>query len=240
MTAGRLLALALGCAALFAAGCGQQGGGAHPDAGTTIAVKHSKFFGDPAVFDSLLRRFEQENPGIRVRSEALPNSSDEQHQFYVINLQAESADFDVFALDVVWGAEFARAGWLREIGPWFSPDVRREFFAGPIEAVTWEGAAYAVPWFIDAGLLYYRKDLLESRGLAPPETWDELVAVARRIRRDMPGMHGFVWQGKQYEGLVCNATLSSTSGATAAKSFATAASSSTAPGIAARCSSSAT
>jgi multiple sugar transport system substrate-binding protein len=199
------LALMAGLAAFLLAGCGRRSGAESGGAATTIVFKHSKFFGDPDAFDALLRRFERENPGFRVKSEALPNSSDEQHQFYVINLQARSADFDVLALDVVWGAEFARAGWLREIGPWFSPDEQQQFFRGPLEAVTYEGKVYAVPWFVDAGLLYYRKDLLEALGLGPPQTWEELVADARRVQAEHPGRYGFVWQGKQYEGLVCNA-----------------------------------
>jgi multiple sugar transport system substrate-binding protein len=190
---------------LFAAGCGRNRDEATDGAITTIVFKHSKLFGNADAFDALLKRFEKENPGLRVKSETLPNSSDEQHQFYVINLQAQSRDFDVLALDVVWGAEFARAGWLKEIGPWFSPEAQSEFFRAPVEAVTYGGKAFAVPWFIDAGLLYYRKDLLEEQHLAPPKTWDGLVSAAQQVMKKHPEMYGFVWQGKQYEGLVCNA-----------------------------------
>ena len=187
------------------AGCGRKGGEAASGGTTTIVFKHSKLFGNPGAFQKLLDQFEKENPGVHVKDETLPNSSDEQHQFYVINLQAHSSDFDVLALDVVWGAEFARAGWLKPIGPWFSAQEQGEFFHGPIEAVTYEGKIYAVPWFIDAGLLYYRQDLLHELKLAPPKTWEDLVSVARQVMKRQPDMYGFVWQGKQYQGLVCNA-----------------------------------
>jgi multiple sugar transport system substrate-binding protein len=133
-----------------------------------------------------------------VREETLPSSSDEQHQFYAINLQAKSAAFDVLALDIIWVAGFARAGWLVALDLKEKPTV---FFDGPMEAVTYGGKVYAVPWFVDAGLLYYRRDLLEH----PPRTWDELIAAARAVMAHQPRIHGFVWQGKQYEGLVCNA-----------------------------------
>jgi multiple sugar transport system substrate-binding protein len=68
---------------------------------------------------------------------------------------------------------------------------------------------YALPVYIDAGLLYYRADLLERYGYpGPPETWDELVECAIRVQNGMrhgnPSFYGFVWQGAQYEGLVCN------------------------------------
>lgn len=176
-----------------------------PDGNITLVFKHSKLFGDPAAFERLLARFERENPGIKVKDETLPSSSDEQHQFYAINLQAQSSNFDVMALDVIWVAEFARAGWLRDITPLLPAAQRKDFFPGPIAAVTHGGRIYAVPWFIDAGLLYYRKDLLAKYGLAPPRTWDELVHDARTVMAREPGLYGFVWQGKQYEGLVCNA-----------------------------------
>jgi multiple sugar transport system substrate-binding protein len=107
-------------------------------------------------------------------------------------------------VDVIWVAELARAGWIRDLDHLLPPEAWGEYFAGPIEAVTYGGRARALPWFIDAGLLYYRKDLLAEHGLDPPETWPELVETAQRVLAGRPDMHGFVWQGKQYEGLVCN------------------------------------
>jgi trehalose/maltose transport system substrate-binding protein len=175
------------------------------DGGVTLVFKHGKLFGDPAAFGRLLARFERENPGVKVKDETLPSSSDEQHQFYAINLQARSSDFDVLALDVIWVAEFAHAGWLRDITPLLPAPEREDFFPGPLAAVTQSGRLYAVPWFIDAGLLYYRMDLLAKYKLAPPRTWDELVHDARTVMAHEPGLYGYVWQGRQYEGLVCNA-----------------------------------
>lgn len=193
--------LVLGGLALLAGGCGEP---PEPRSGTVeIVFRHSKLFGDPGPLNALVARFEEANPDVRIKDETLPSSSDEQHQTYVINLSAESADFDVFAVDVIWVAEFARAGWLRDLGALLPPAEREKFFRGPIEAVSYQGKVYAVPWFIDAGLLYYRKDLLEKYGFEPPATWQALVEVADAIATE-EGIYGFVWQGKQYEGLVCN------------------------------------
>lgn len=164
---------------------------------TTLVFKHGKLFGDPHVLRALIDEFEAAHPGVSVREETLPSSSDEQHQFYAINLQAKSDAFDVMALDIIWVAGFARAGWLRELA---APE-REAFFDGPMEAVTYGGKPHAVPWFVDAGLLYYRTDLVSE----PPKTWPGLIDAARGVMARVPGMHGFVWQGKQYEGLVCNA-----------------------------------
>jgi len=172
---------------------------------TTIIFKHGKIAGDPQMLADIIDQFEAENPNIRVKEEALPASTDEQHQFYVINLGAGSMDFDVLSVDVIWVTEFARAGWLRDISHLIPEAARDSFFSGPIEAVTYQGDLFAVPWYIDAGLLYYRRDLLEKHGFAIPQTWDNLISTAQAIMAKEDDLYGFIWQGKQYEGLVCNA-----------------------------------
>lgn len=73
----------------------------------------------------------------------------------------------------------------------------------------YKGKLIALPVYIDAGVLYYRKDLLRKYGYSrPPNTWDELVNCALKIQKSMrktnPNFYGFLWQGAQYEGLVCN------------------------------------
>jgi multiple sugar transport system substrate-binding protein len=197
---GRCVVLAaLFLSVFFIGGCNGQ----PPGPGVTVVFKHAKLFGDPEPLDRLIGRFEAENPGIRVRRETLPSGSDSQHQFYVINLRAKSRAFDVFAVDVIWGQEFARAGWLTDLDDLLPAARRGAFFSGPIRAASYRGHLWAVPWFIDAGVLYYRRDLLARYGFSPPKTWDELVHAARTIA-PREGVYGFLWQGKQYEGLVCN------------------------------------
>lgn len=170
----------------------------------TLVFKHGKIPGDPGSFRRIIKRYEEQNPNIRIKDEALPASTDEQHQFYVINLEGKSADFDVLSMDVIWVPEFAKAGWLRDLSHILPAEERDEFFKGPMKAVTYEGRVFAVPWYIDAGILYYRKDLLEKYGFSPPKTWYELVHIASVITQVEPDLYGFIWQGKQYEGLICN------------------------------------
>jgi trehalose/maltose transport system substrate-binding protein len=72
------------------------------------------------------------------------------------------------------------------------------------------GRLVALPWFADAGLLYYRRDLLDKHRTAVPKTWRDLTDTARRIMlaeraAGRSRMWGFVWQGRAYEGLTCNA-----------------------------------
>ena len=141
-----------------------------------------------------------------VRSEELTWTSDEQHQFYVINLEGATPTFDVLMLDVIWVPEFAQAGWLLDLSPWVTREELAPHFPAAVAAATWGDRVWGVPWNMNVGVLYYRADLLAKYGLAPPRTWEALVEQAELIRareRD-PKLDGVLWQGKQYEGLVCN------------------------------------
>ncbi len=192
------------CLPLILSNCSRKSESPEKEETITIVFKHGKIGGNPKYFEDLLKQFEAEHHGIKVKDEPLPSSTDEQHQFYVINLEGNSSDFDVLSMDVIWVQEFARSGWIRDLGHIVPSEQREAFFPGPMEAVTYNGRAYAVPWYIDAGLLYYRKDLLQKYGFDPPGTWEELVSTARSITSKEQDLYGFVWQGKQYEGLVCN------------------------------------
>lgn len=143
---------------------------------------------------------------MKVRSESLPWTSDEQHQFYVVNLEGRRAGIDVMMLDVIWAPEFARAGWLLDLTSRVGRDELAEHFPSTVAPATWGNRVWALPWNMSAGILYYRADLLAKHGLRPPATWDELVAQVERIRaaeRDRR-LEGYLWQGKQYEGMVVN------------------------------------
>lgn len=171
----------------------------------TLVFKHPRLLSREEPLRALLDEFRQAHPSVRVREEVLPSSSDQQHLFYVTNLEAEVADFDVFALDVIWVPEFRRAGWLHELTPHISPAELEDFLPASLEPAMFNRRLYAVPWFADAGVLYYRKDLLDRYGLKPPHTVAELVDIAQDILQleQNPTLTGFVWQGKQYEGLLC-------------------------------------
>ena len=102
----------------------------------TLVFKHAKILGPADPVPALLREFEQRHVGVRVKAESLSWNSDDQHQFFVINLEGRGAAFDVMMLDVVWVAEFARAGWLLDLSPWVSPAELAPHFPSTLEPAT--------------------------------------------------------------------------------------------------------
>lgn len=144
--------------------------------------------------------------GHEVEVVSAPSDSNERLALYQQLLAARSADIDVFTIDVIWpgllGKEFL------DLKPYVDAESLRDHFPAIVEANSVAGALVAMPWFVDAGLLYYRKDLLERHGAPVPATWEELGTTARRIqaeeRKQGNNIWGYVFQGKAYEGLTCN------------------------------------
>jgi multiple sugar transport system substrate-binding protein len=162
----------------------------------------------PEVWEEIYSIFEQEYPDIRIKREIGPHSSTSFHDLLTQKLKNKSTDVDVFLMDVVWPPEFATAGWALPLDVFFPKDKQDQFLQATIQANTYQGHIYGIPLFIDSGMLYYRRDLLEKYGFNMPETWSEMVSQAEKIvmeeAKQGNEIYGFSGQFKQYEGLVCN------------------------------------
>ena len=158
-----------------------------------------------AFWEEIINEF-QKDSGIPVQLIRQPTYTDQRRQALVISLEAKQPNPDLFLMDVVWIKQFVESGWLQPLDSFikednFSTDI---FFKKIIEQVNmYNGKIYALPVFLDVGLLYYRSDLLNKYDYGnPPETWEQLLEEAQNISKKEK-INGFVWQGAQYEGLVC-------------------------------------
>ncbi len=121
----------------------------------------------------------------------------------------ESQGLDVYAVDVIWPGILADD--LLDLREYFSPSDLSDFFQSIVQNNTVDDRLVAIPYYTDAGLLYYRTDLLQRYGYAgPPQTWAELEEMATAIQAGEraagnDAFWGFVWQGRQNEGLTCDA-----------------------------------
>ena len=146
----------------------------------------------------VIRRFHAAHPDIRIEYISGPWSTDERQNMYIRSFLAGDA-FELVYMDVIWTAKFASKGWLLPLDGWISPEVREAMLPQGVEAGLYQGRFYRVPVRVDVGMLYYRKDLVPE----PPRTWEDLAAVCNRDA-DPPERYCIVFQGMQYEGLVCN------------------------------------
>jgi multiple sugar transport system substrate-binding protein len=135
--------------------------------------------------------------GPRIRVEGLPQFTNGQRQVLASELNAGLKNFDIFDLDVIWLPEFAQRGWLVDLQD-LRLDLARASLPGPMQTAIWDGTLWATPSTTDAGILYYRSDLIDK----PPATWEELIDVGRRVG-EQNGIAPFVAaDGAQSEGLV--------------------------------------
>ena len=166
---------------LLAVGCSPAD---HRDGAVAVITFPGSTLGaEGAILRRQIARFNAGHPGIRVEQRVTPDAADQRHQLYVQWLNARAGEPDILQLDVVWTPEFAAAGWILPLGR-FHPDTTA-FFPAMLNANRWQGRLYAIPWFVDVGMLYWRTDLMASA----PRTFS---AIHQPLG----------WQGARYEGLV--------------------------------------
>jgi multiple sugar transport system substrate-binding protein len=159
----------------------------------------------------LVDAFEQAYPSITVNLVTGPNSTDTLRSTLHRELSAGAVTPDVYSGDVVWPYQFARDKLALPLSNYLPRSFWNRFGtpgtpgsgATMVAAMRYRGAEYAVPYFVDEGFLYYRKDLLAKAGLKPPVTWEQLVQDSAALKaHGLP--YQFVWQGNNYEGLTCD------------------------------------
>jgi multiple sugar transport system substrate-binding protein len=187
-----------GAALLGSTACGGGGSGS----GDLIFAMGTDTSG---TLQGLIDKFNKQSEGFKVTYQEMPTDTGAYFDKLRTQFQAGGGNIDVIGADVIWPVQFAANGWLLDVTDRFPKSEQSQFLSGPINSLMYDGKIYGVPWFTDAGLLYYRADLLEKSGYSdPPKTWDELQEMAVKVAKDQKIDYGFVFQGDQYEGGVCN------------------------------------
>jgi multiple sugar transport system substrate-binding protein len=196
----RMLA-ALVVTALFAiAGCG---GGGDDSGGTPTAEKatQAKAAGDvtwcigkdtTGSFSTVVDNFNKANPKAHAKLIELPTSADDQRRLQVQRLRAKSSECDLLGMDVIWTAEYAAQGWLKDVSDYISQNGDK-FIKSTVDTTSYNGKNWAVPFNSNAGFIYYRTDKVSSA----PKDWETLY-------KEAADKGGIVYQGFRYEGLTVN------------------------------------
>jgi multiple sugar transport system substrate-binding protein len=185
-------------ALLCASGCGPEKGAVVFAVGGAPA--------ELAFWEELIDDFQQQS-GIRIELLRQPSDTAQRRQGLIIALDARQPNPDVFLMDIAWLGLFIASDWLEPLGKTIDTDP---FFSRVLKlADLQQGRLFGLPVNVDGGVLYYRRDLLRRFDLpGPPATWRELLSMSRTVQTALrgtnPRFYGFVWQGAQYEGLVCD------------------------------------
>ena len=189
-----------GATLLGAAGCG---GGSSGSNNVVFAMGRDT----TGVLPNLIDKFNKQNKGkFQVTYREMPTDTGQYFDKLQTEFQAGQSDIDVIGGDVIWGAQFAANKWVVDVSDRFPEGEQSGFLPAPLQSLTYDGKIWGVPWYTDAGMLYYRKDLLQQSGFsAAPKTWDELQQMAQQVTQQTGTQYGMVFQGSNYEGGVCNA-----------------------------------
>ncbi len=151
------------------------------------------------TLDEMIKEFNKLYPDITVDHQVLPGNSDDVKKSLMVSLAAGDTDPDVFECDIIWVSQFGAAGWLMDVTDNLAA-VADEYVAGPLSTCYYNDKAYAYPNYTDVGLLYYRKDVVDT----PPATWDELVEMSKKYANEGGTKYGYVFQMYQGEPTSCN------------------------------------
>jgi ABC-type glycerol-3-phosphate transport system substrate-binding protein len=208
------------CALLAASACG-SGSPVSPRAATEgpaptvtvpfempVVISVAGFFDEQtlAILYDQIAAFEEAEPGVRVELLAASRDAGRRQEEFAASLAAGETSIDIYVVSPHWLAGYAGQGGLRPLDvelPAAGVDMDA-FLPAAVEASTIDGRLMALPWSVDGGLLYYRRDLLEAGGYGPPATWREVEAMALELRSAGGPAHGFVWQGAEVDALTCN------------------------------------
>jgi multiple sugar transport system substrate-binding protein len=151
-----------------------------------------------AGFDKIIADCNQTAAGkYKIVGNLLPSDADGQREQLVRRLAAKDSSMDLIGADVVWTAEFAEAGWIRELTGDKAEQARKDVLPAAVATATWKDKLYAIPKHTNAQILWYRKSLVPT----PPKTWDEMIDMALALKKQgKPYQIGFT--GARYEGYV--------------------------------------
>lgn len=178
-------------------------------AGATIRFAGDSDVGEGGRWTRAVAEEWAQKTGNKLEYISRPNDASATLQLFQQYWAAKSPDVDVFMVDVIW--QGIAAPHAVDLKKYFKDDEIKAWFPRIIDNNTVKGKLVSIPWFTDAGLLYYRTDLLDKYGYKePPKTWEELAEMAKKIQdgerqAGKPDFQGFVFQGKASESVTCNA-----------------------------------
>jgi multiple sugar transport system substrate-binding protein len=169
---------------------------------------------ETATFTAVADRCNAELGGkFRIQQLSLPKGADDQRLQLARRITGNDHSLDIMAMDVVWTAEFAEAGWALPLSDdpagRAEADATTDTLPGPLATAMWQGKLFAAPVTTNTQMLWYRPDLVAP----PPATWDQMLSEAARLHAE--GKPSWIAvQAKQYEGLVVwfNSLLESAGG----------------------------
>lgn len=123
----------------------------------------------------------------------------------VLDMSQGTGLYDIILLDDPWFTQFAESNWLTDLTPFFKAKGESglsDDFIPTSAAICHHpyktGTPYALPFFGNAQMFFYRADLFTKYGMdRAPKTWDEALDMMKKIMAGEKGVYGYVMRGEQ-------------------------------------------
>ena len=186
------------------------GGGAEEestgDEPVTVTIGYNRFlessFGQGAPpLEVIKEQVSSRYPNITVELNVMPDTVSGMRDAIAVWMTAEEGTVDIYGIDTPWVPEFAQADWAAPLNDRI-PSLAANFNENGLSTFSHRGEILGVPFWGSISGLYYRTDLLAEYGLAPPETYTDVLRIADTITADRPELTAFTWPGAKEEALV--------------------------------------
>jgi multiple sugar transport system substrate-binding protein len=141
---------------------------------------------------ALLGEFESKT-GIHVRMDAIDYGQLRQKQ--MLNLGGKTGAYDLVFAQEVWIPEYVAAGYLRPLDDYVNKASLSgsdfdfaDFEPSLVKLNTFGGKLYGLPTFVQTPLVVYNKEVFAKNSFEPPKTWQETLAIAKKLKEKGTGI----------------------------------------------------
>jgi sorbitol/mannitol transport system substrate-binding protein len=152
--------------------------------------------GDMLVMQKLSREFEKQNPAIELDWRVMDENT--LRRRLLSDLAIGDGQFDVMTIGTYELPIWARQGWLGPLKNLPKSYASDDLLATVRQHLSHEGQLYALPFYAESAMTYYRKDLLARAGLSmPPQpSYQDIAALAAKLHDPANGVYGICLRGK--------------------------------------------
>ena len=140
--------------------------------------------------------FEKANPDIQLKWVILEENVLRQRA--TTDITTNSGQFDVMAIGTYEAPQWGKRGWLAPMTNLPASYDLDDVVKTARDGLSYNGQLYALPFYVESSMTYYRKDLFEAAGLKMPDqpTYDQIKQFADKLTDKSKGQYGICLRGK--------------------------------------------
>ena len=159
----------------------------------TIATVNNS---DMIRMQKLAKTFESEHPEIKLNWVVLEENV--LRQRLTTDIATQGGQFDVLTIGMYEAALWGAKGWLEPMTDLPATYAIDDVFPAVRDGLSVKGTLYALPFYAESSMTYYRTDLFKDAGLSMPEhpTWEQIAGFARTLNKPDQEQYGICLRGK--------------------------------------------